>query len=61
VVLDALHAAVNEALNDPEVRAQIQKLGADANPTARDAFAQFLDREGARWAKVLAETKIRID
>jgi tripartite-type tricarboxylate transporter receptor subunit TctC len=60
-VLDALHAAVNEALNDPEVRAQIQKLGADANPTARDAFAQFLDREGARWAKVLAETKIRID
>jgi len=60
-VLDALHAAVNEALNDPEVRAQIQKLGADASPTARDAFAQFLDREGARWGKVLSEAKIRID
>ena len=60
-VLDALHAAVNEALNDAETRSQIQKVGADPNPTARAAFAQFLDREGARWAKVLNEAKIRID
>ena len=60
-VLDALHAAVNEALNDPETRAQIQKLGADANPTARAAYAQFLDQEVARWAKVLGEAKLRID
>jgi tripartite-type tricarboxylate transporter receptor subunit TctC len=60
-VLEALHAATNEALADPEVRAQIQKLGAEPNPTTREAFARFLDQEAARWAKVLAETKIRID
>ena len=60
-VLDALHAAVNESLGDPDTRVQIEKVGADPNPTTRAEYAAFLELEGARWAKVLNQAKIRLE
>jgi tripartite-type tricarboxylate transporter receptor subunit TctC len=48
-----LNAALREALNAPEVKTQIANEGAVPQPGPPEAYAADIDREEAKWSKVI--------
>lgn len=57
-ILDTLNKAVVQALADKDVIAQFDRLGAIPAPMTRQAFAEFIKSENARWKKLVEETGI---
>lgn len=53
-----INAAINEALADAELKAQLNRLGAEAVGGTPQAFAQLYRRERDQWKKVIQERKI---
>ena len=53
-----INTAINEALAEPELRAQLNRLGAEAVGGTPQAFATHYRREREQWKKVIAERKI---
>ena len=51
-----LNAALREALNAPEVKTQIDNEGAVAQPGAPEDYARDIDREEAKWSRVIRDT-----
>ena len=60
-VLDKLNAAVNRALQQPEVRKMLESRGAIPSPTSRQALAEFGAEEYARLGKVVKVAGASID
>jgi tripartite-type tricarboxylate transporter receptor subunit TctC len=58
-VVARLNAAFNAAMNTPETRASLQKLGAAPNAMSPEEFARFLAAETRRWSTVVAEAGIK--
>jgi tripartite-type tricarboxylate transporter receptor subunit TctC len=58
-VVARLNAAFNAAMNTPETKASLQKLGAEPNAMSPEAFGRFLAAETRRWAAVVAEAGIK--
>jgi tripartite-type tricarboxylate transporter receptor subunit TctC len=57
-VVERLNAAANAALQQPEVRQQLQKLGVRAQGGTPQELQALLAAEIKRWAGVIAEAKI---
>ncbi len=53
-----INAAINEALADAELKAQLNRLGAEAVGGSPQAFATLYRREREQWKKVIQERKI---
>lgn len=51
--LDTLHAAVQAALAEPDVKRIWAEQGAEPIADSRPAFAAFVDREVARWGAIV--------
>lgn len=60
-ILDRWNLEFVKVLNDPEVRAQLNKHGLTPDPTTRQALADFMAQESATWKKVVVERNIKID
>jgi tripartite-type tricarboxylate transporter receptor subunit TctC len=60
-VRDKAHAAFVEALNDPKVRDQFTSIGFEIVANTPAQFAEFQQKEYARWKKVIEAGKITID
>ena len=56
-----LNAAVNEALQSPEVRASLDGIGVDARIGTPEAFAVALDEQAREWKRVIEETGIQVE
>jgi len=52
-IVDKLNATINAGLADPQLRAKIKNLGANAMPMTPAQFGTFLAQETAKWAKVV--------
>lgn len=59
-VIAKLNAAVNAALNDPDVRAKLTKSGATPVGGTPEAFGTFLKAEYVKWGRVVRERGIKI-
>lgn len=57
----ALHRAAAAALARPEVRAKMLELGVNPAGGTPEDFADLIRRETARWARVVAETGVRVE
>lgn len=57
-VIDALHAAVAEALKSPETLQRFGELGMDPAPTPGTEFAKAVAADIARWTKVAHDNHI---
>src|SRR5688572_13195920 len=57
-LLDKLNADIVSVLRIPEIDKRLTELGMPPAPTTRDEFDQFMRKEIARWAKVIADAKI---
>ncbi len=58
-VVARLNAAFNAAMNTPETKASLQKLGAEPNAMSPAAFGAFLAAETRKWSAVVAEAGIK--
>lgn len=60
-VRDKAHAAFVEALNDPKVKEQFTSIGFEMVANSPAQFAEFQQKEYARWKKVIETGKITIE
>jgi tripartite-type tricarboxylate transporter receptor subunit TctC len=57
-ILDYWNREIGKALADPKVKEELARHGLDPAPGTRDDLAQYIDRETAKWGKVVREAKI---
>ena len=60
-IVAKLNAALLEAMNQPEVRARFETIGAEPVGSTPDELAAHLARESTRWSKVIGERGIKLD
>ena len=60
-IVARLNAAINEALQTPEVTATAAKLNADVRPASSQEFGTFLAREHAKWSEAVRLSGIKMD
>ncbi len=60
-VIAKLNAEFGRAVNSPEVRERLLKMGVEPAMSTPDVFRAFLDRESTRMEKVLREAGVKAD
>jgi tripartite-type tricarboxylate transporter receptor subunit TctC len=60
-IVDKMHAALREALSDPNVKAKIEEQGCDVVASDPAECRRFVASEIERWAAVIRENNIRMD
>jgi len=60
-ICQAINAAVNQAMQKPDVRERLRQLGYEANPVSRAAAKDYLARQLALWARMVGATGISVD
>lgn len=53
-----LNADVRKVLEEPAVKEQLAKMGADASPSTPEAFGKQIRDDSAKWAKVIKDQGI---
>jgi tripartite-type tricarboxylate transporter receptor subunit TctC len=59
--IERVNAAVNQALEQADVKARLATLGCDPAPGTPEAFAARVNGDVARWKKLATEKQIRAD
>jgi tripartite-type tricarboxylate transporter receptor subunit TctC len=60
-VLDRLHGAVQEALNDESVKRLWREQGAKVDLESRADFARFVTRNTDRWSRIAKAANVRME
>lgn len=60
-IVDRMNAAINQALDQPEIKARLAGLSCDPAPSTPEAFAARVSGDVARWKKLAAEKNIRAE
>jgi tripartite-type tricarboxylate transporter receptor subunit TctC len=60
-IIDRIHSALVKALNDPAVKENLAKQGAEVVASTPEEYDQFNRAEIAKWIKVVAEAGITAD
>jgi len=60
-IVNTLNQALQAALKDPEVARQLADQGAEPSPSTPQELADYIQRDTARWARVIQERKLKID
>jgi tripartite-type tricarboxylate transporter receptor subunit TctC len=60
-VVERMNRVINQAIEQPEVKARLAGLSCDPAPTSTQAFAARVSGDVARWKKLAAEKNIRAD
>jgi tripartite-type tricarboxylate transporter receptor subunit TctC len=58
-VLDKIHAAVNKAIDDPEIRQKLAGQGMEVEPLSRAAFGEMVTSDIGKWNKIIKKLNIR--
>jgi tripartite-type tricarboxylate transporter receptor subunit TctC len=59
-VIDRMNAVIMDAISNPDVKSQVEKLGWDVAPKNTPAqFEAFVEKELARWAKVIKDAHVK--
>jgi tripartite-type tricarboxylate transporter receptor subunit TctC len=60
-IVAKLNAAINDALEAPEIRTALQRLSVEPRPGTAEAFRAFLVRERGTWAEVAKAAGVKAD
>jgi tripartite-type tricarboxylate transporter receptor subunit TctC len=60
-IVDKLNAATNAALRSTEMQASMAKLGVEATIGSPHDFATFIAEEAPKWARIVADSGVRVD
>lgn len=58
-VLDKIHASVNKAITDPEIRQKLAAQGMEVEPISREAFGDIVKNDIVKWGKIIKKLNIR--
>ena len=61
VRLVELHATLVQILATPDAKAKLAALGADAQTSTPQEFAQAVKRETVKWARIVKESGARAE
>jgi tripartite-type tricarboxylate transporter receptor subunit TctC len=57
-LLDRWNQEIVKVLNDPEIKAALDKHGLSPHPTSRTELTEFMRKESEQWGKIVKERKI---
>jgi tripartite-type tricarboxylate transporter receptor subunit TctC len=57
-IVAKLNAAINKVLADPDTRQKLVDAGAEVDQMSTDQFRAFVDRESAKYARIIKETGV---
>jgi tripartite-type tricarboxylate transporter receptor subunit TctC len=60
-IVAKLSAAVERALKEPSLIAQMEKIGASPKPAGPEEFSKFVDAEVRKWSAVIQKSGAKID
>jgi tripartite-type tricarboxylate transporter receptor subunit TctC len=60
-ISNKLNGAINDILKNPDVEAEIRKLGGQINVGTPADFAAFIATEAKRWLDVADANNIKVD
>jgi len=60
-LVSRVNTAVNQALQDPEVRERLARLGIEAVGGTPAQFSALLEKDRAKWSKIITERQIKPD
>ncbi|WP_447919764.1 Bug family tripartite tricarboxylate transporter substrate binding protein [Achromobacter aegrifaciens] len=60
-VLDTVHAAVNQVLQEPEVQSRLADLGTFVMPQSRAQASAFVHDEKSRWGTVISTALVKAE
>jgi tripartite-type tricarboxylate transporter receptor subunit TctC len=60
-VVDRINAAINAAMNDPQVKERFKIAGLDAAGGTPEQFAKLIADESTKWAPVIKRTGAKLD
>lgn len=60
-VISKLHADVSKVLAQPELRSQLEKMGADVISNTPEEFGSQMRADTAKWAKIIKDANIKRD
>jgi tripartite-type tricarboxylate transporter receptor subunit TctC len=60
-ILDRMHAAITQVVNEPEVKARIEEQGCDIQANSPEDARRFIASEIERWGQVIRQNDIRAD
>jgi tripartite-type tricarboxylate transporter receptor subunit TctC len=58
-VVVRLHAEINKALQQPEVKSKLLEAGAEVNPMSSEAFAAFAKAESAKFLRIIKDASLK--
>jgi tripartite-type tricarboxylate transporter receptor subunit TctC len=59
--LDKLHAEIVKAMNTSELKALFQRMGAEPGGNSPQEFATFIERERAKYARIVKLSGAKVD
>jgi tripartite-type tricarboxylate transporter receptor subunit TctC len=60
-IIDRMHAAITQAVADPETKARIEEQGCDIRASSQAEARAFVANEIERWGQVIRQNNIRTD
>ena len=60
-IVERLNAEATKALRQPEMKARFDAMALELIPSTSEEVAAFATRERAKWAKLVADLKIRLE
>jgi tripartite-type tricarboxylate transporter receptor subunit TctC len=60
-LVQRINAAVNQALQDPDVKERLARLGIEPAGGTPQQFAAMLEKDRTRWKKIITERKLTAD
>jgi tripartite-type tricarboxylate transporter receptor subunit TctC len=60
-IVNKLHAALTDALKDPEVVKKLEVQGAEPAPMTPQQFARFIGEETSKFTKIVTDAKVTVE
>lgn len=60
-IIDKVNGDLVRALAKPDVKTRLGELGVEAISSTPEGFGEYMDKERAKWAKLIKEANIRIE
>jgi tripartite-type tricarboxylate transporter receptor subunit TctC len=60
-IVGKLNGAINEVVAEPQVRAALERLGAEVRPGSPAEFAAFLAKEKNKWDEVVRRSGVKLE
>ena len=59
-IVTALHSALMQTINDPQIRTQLTNLGVDVMGNSPEEFRAYIKSEGPKWGAIVKAANVKM-